>query len=224
MKRIYPYRPLLAFLIGVFTGFPFLINSVQADTIIVEEIINAIEKTYSQKSFAADFTQVSKFSALEIEETASGRASFSHPGKMKWEYFLPDQHEIITNGKMLWIYRPHENQVMRGDATAFFKTGSGGAFLSDIAIIRKNYAVKLKEITKEYAEIDLLPKKKNDEISSITIQILQKNNHIKRIVTYNAFDDTTMIEFNNVKFISFAPNFFEFKPDKKVNIIDMNQL
>lgn len=224
IKLIYAYPSFSAFLTGVLIVFFVLINPVQADTVIVEKIINAIEKTYSQKSFTANFTQVSKLAALEIEETAFGLASFSHPGKMKWEYLLPDQHEIITNGKMLWIYRPHENQVMRGDAAAFFKAGSGGAFLSDIAIIRKNYAVKLKKITKEYTEIDLLPQKENDEISAITIQILQKNNHIKRVVTCNAFDDMTMIEFSNVKFISFAPNFFEFKPDKKLNIIDMHPM
>ena len=78
-----------------------------------EAVLSAIEKKYAGKSFEASFYQISKLEALDITEKASGKASFSHPGKMKWEYLEPEQHEIITNGKSLWIYRPEENQVDR---------------------------------------------------------------------------------------------------------------
>ena len=138
-----------------------------------ENVITAIEKKYAGKSFETNFTQISKLAALDITEKASGRASFSHPGKMKWEYMTPEQHEIITNGKTLWIYRPQENQVMQGDATQFFKAGSGGAFMSDISLIRKNYLINIKEVTTEYIEIELTAKKNNPEISLIVIRILQ---------------------------------------------------
>jgi len=187
-----------------------------------EKILTAIEKRYSGKSFKADFTQISKLAALDITERASGRALFSHPGRMRWEYVEPEQHEIITNGKLLWIFRPRENQVMQGDASFFFKSGSGGAFLSDISLIRKNFIISVKEVTENYIELDLAAKKTNADISSIVIQVSQEKSEIKKVVTYNPYDDTTLFEFTNIKFLIIDPGVFEFTIPDGVDIIDMD--
>ena len=134
----------------------------------------------------------------------------------------PAHHEIITNGKSLWIYRPEENQVMQGDASQFFKAGSGGAFLSDISLVRKNYKIRVKEITDDYVEIDLAAKNEAPDISSIVIRISKENNEIQRVVTVNAYDDTTLFEFSNIRFKDIAPGVFEFKVPQGVNTIDMD--
>ncbi len=49
-----------------------------------DKTLAAIEKKYTDKGFQADFNQISKLAALEITETASGKAWFNHPGKMNW--------------------------------------------------------------------------------------------------------------------------------------------
>ncbi|MCK5349240.1 MAG: outer membrane lipoprotein carrier protein LolA [Desulfobacula sp.] len=196
--------------------------SATGSDIIKEDILDAIEKKYSGKSFEASFTQISRLAALDITEKASGRASFSHPGKMKWEYMEPEHHEIITNGKVLWIFRPDENQVMKGDASQFFKSGAGGAFLSDISLIRKNFTISVKEVTADYVEINLVAKKENSDISSIVIRISQKNSEIVRVVTYNPYDDTTLFEFSDIQFKKIDPDVFEFKMPYGVSIIEMD--
>lgn len=190
--------------------------------IIKEDIIKAIEKKYAQKSFEAKFAQISKLAALDIIEKASGRAFFSHPGRMRWQYFKPEHHEIITNGKILWIFRPSENQVMQGDASNFFKSGAGGAFLSDITLIRKKYNISIKEITADYAEINLVPVKEDPQIASIVIRVSQKNSEITRVVTSNPYDDTTIFEFSDIKFKKFDPGLFEFTIPKGTDIIKMD--
>lgn len=190
--------------------------------IIKEDLLTALEKKYTGKSFEADFTQISILAALDITEKASGKAFFSHPGKMRWKYLEPEHHEIITNGKILWIFRPEENQVMQGDATQFFKSGAGGSFLSDISLIRKNYSVTIKEVTPDYVEINLKANIKNADISSIVIRVSQKNNEIKRVVTYNPYDDTTLFEFNDIRFKEMDSDIFEFKVPDEVNIIKMD--
>jgi len=186
-----------------------------------EAVLSAIEKKYSGKSFEASFYQISKLAALDITEKASGKASFSHPGKMKWEYLEPEQHEIITNGKSLWIYRPEESQVMQGEADSFFKTGAGGAFLSDIALVRKNYIITIKDITDEYTELDLAAKNETPDISLIVIRVSKKTSDITRIVTRNAYGDTTLFEFNDIRFLSIDPARFEFTVPKGANVVDL---
>jgi outer membrane lipoprotein carrier protein len=200
----------------------FSIASAAGSELIKEDILTAIEKKYAGKSFKASFTQTSRLAALDITEKASGRAYFSHPGKMKWQYLEPAQHEIITNGKLLWIFQPQENQVMQGDASQFFKSGAGGAFLSDISLIRKNFTISVKEVTTDYVEINLNAKKENPDISLIVIRISQKKNKIVRVVTYNPYEDTTLFEFSDIQFKKIDPDVFEFKVPDGVSIIKMD--
>jgi outer membrane lipoprotein carrier protein len=210
----------LFILLTLYSFFPT--NPVFCNDISKEDILTALEEKYSGKSFSTDFIQISKLAALDITEKASGKAFFSHPGKMKWQYVKPQHHEIITNGKALWIYRPEENQVMQGDASQFFKSGSGGAFLSDISLIRKNFIIKVKEVTANYVEIDLTAKKIAQDISSIVIRISQKTNEIERVVTYNPYDDTTLFEFYNIQFKTINPDIFEFTIPEGIDIIKMD--
>jgi len=178
-----------------------------------EAALSAIEKRYAGKSFEASFYQISKLSALDITEKASGKASFSHPGKMRWE--------IVTNGKSLWIYRPEENQVMQGNAGSFFKTGAGGAFLSDITLVRKNYIITIKDMTDDFIELDLVAKQETPDVSLIVIRISKKSSDIIRIVTRNVYGDTTMFEFNDIRFIPVDPSIFEFTVPKGSNVVDL---
>ena len=186
-----------------------------------EAALSAIEKRYSGKSFETSFYQVSKLAALDITEKASGKASFSHPGKMRWEYLEPEKHEIITNGKSLWIYRPEEKQVMQGDAESFFKAGAGGAFLSDISLVRKNYIITTKDATDDYTELDLVAKKETPDISLIVIRVSRKTSDIVRIVTRNVYGDTTLFEFSDIQFKSVNPSRFEFEIPKGSNVVDL---
>jgi len=190
--------------------------------IIKEDILTALEQKYSNNSFSTDFIQVSKLAALDITEKASGKAFFSHPGKMKWQYLTPQHHEIITNGKSLWIYRPEANQVMLGEASQFFQSGAGGAFLSDISLIRKKFIINVKEVTADYVDIVLIAKKKSREISSIVIRISQETSEIERVVTYNAYDDTTIFELSAIEFKQMNPDIFEFKIPGGIDIINMD--
>ena len=222
MKSLFNRISLSLFSSIVWCCIFFSIAFATGNEITKENILNAIEKKYSGKSFEADFKQISRLAALDITEKASGKACFSHPGKMIWEYMEPDHHKIITNGKMLWIFRPQENQVMQGDASQFFKSGAGGAFLSDISLIRKNYTISIKEVTADYVEIDLVAKIKNPDISSIVIQISQNKNEIKKVVTYNPYDDTTLFEFNNIQFKKIDPEIFEFTVPYGVDIIELD--
>jgi outer membrane lipoprotein carrier protein len=209
----------------VFSMAPAMADDTDKDAAkdqVKEKILAAMEKKYAGKSFEANFTQVSTLAALEIIETASGKALFSHPGRMKWQYLEPEQHEIITNGKTLWIHRPDENQVMTGDASSFFKSGAGGSFLSDISLMKENYSIQVRAVTTDFAEIDLTPKKKTPDIARIVIRVSQKNHEITKVLTYNEFDDTTLFEFDSIQFKTIDPDEFEFTPPEGLNIIKMD--
>lgn len=186
-----------------------------------DEILTAIEKKYAGKGFQADFAQVSKLAALDIVETASGQALFSHPGKMRWLYVEPDRHEIISNGEVIWIFRPAENQVMQGNAGNFFKAGAGGAFLSDIKLIRKNFSLEVKEAFDTHVDLVLTPKKEDPDLASILIRVSRKTHEILQVTTHNLYGDTTLFEFTHIQFKSLNDSVFEFKVPEGSSIVEM---
>jgi len=187
------------------------------------QIVSGIETKYANKSFSADFEQASHLTALDVTETAKGKAWFSHPGKMKWAYESSDNHEIITNGKELWIYRPEENQVMTGNAAPFFQSGSGGAFLADIRKIREEFAVEPGESGDDFAQLILTPKKQTPELAKIRITVDLPGYEIPVVETENIYGDTTKFIFTNIQFSALDEQIFEFTPPPGIEIIEIEQ-
>jgi outer membrane lipoprotein carrier protein len=190
---------------------------------IREKVLSAIEKRYGGKSFEASFNQISTLAALDMTETAIGKAVFSHPGKMRWEYLEPEKQEIISNGKFLWIYRPQQDQVLMGEAEEFLKTGAGGAFLSDIALIRENYIITVLENADDYTELELMPQGQDPNISKIIIRVSKKSNDIIQVLIHNAQGDTNLFEFTDIRFTPVDASLFEFSIPDGVNIVELNQ-
>ena len=189
----------------------------------LETLLTGIEKCYSGKDFSAAFFQRSRLAAIDITETANGRAFFSHPGKMRWEYLEPEKHEIITNGTTLWIFRPDDNQVVQGEARTFFKTGAGGAFLSDIRLVRKDYTITLGRSDNGVAELLLVPKQENPEISTIKIRLFQATFKIDRVETTNIYGDTTTLEFMDIDFRKLDPALFDFVVPQGTDLLFMDR-
>lgn len=197
--------------------------AVATDTDVLKQtVLDGLERQYAGRSFSAEFVQTSILAALDISETASGRAWFSHPGKMKWQYLAPERHDIITNGDTLWIYRPDENQVMKGDAASFFASGAGGAFLSDISQIRTNFAVSVTDTTDQWVELQLDVSPDNPDIQSIRIQVTRNDFQILTVTTVNTAGDTTRFELSDIRFMDLPADWFEFAVPPETHIIDMN--
>ena len=166
----------------------------------LDEIIEKLEKHYSASGFSAHFYQTSSIKAMEITDSASGRAFFKRSGKMRWEYETPDRQMIITDGKTLWVFRPEDNQVMIGKAPSFFKGGKGFSFLSDMKVIRQKFSMVLEKETKEgFFVLKLLPREKTYDIVKIYLWISRKTFDVVRILTYNSYGDETQIVFNNIQ-------------------------
>ena len=189
----------------------------------LDTILDGIEKTYTNSSFSARYEQKSWLKAIDIMEKASGRAYFSHPGKMRWEYLKPQQHQIITNGKELWVYRPEESQVIKGDARNFFRSGSGGSFLADISRVREDYIITLEQSSQDGDELLLVPRKSNPDITSIQLRVVKNTFEINRVITTNTYGDYTELLFKNINFGKLDPALFDFQPPPGTDLMKMDQ-
>ena len=223
----------LVFIFFLFGGQMALASDVSSKTasapdaslLSLNELINKVEKHYSVSGFTADFSQTSSIKAMEITDSASGRAFFKRPGKMRWEYETPDRQIIITDGKTLWVFRPEDNQVMIGKAPSFFKGGKGFSFLSDMKVIKQKFDIVLeKEFKEGFFVLKLLPREKTYDIAEIYLWISRNTFDVVRILTYNSYGDETRIVFNNIQFKQkLEDSLFSFEITEGMEVLNLDE-
>ncbi len=193
--------------------------------LLVDDIIKRVEKRYAVCCFSAHFFQVSTIKAMEITDTASGKAFFKHSGKMRWEYQKPERQIIITDAETLWIFRPDDDQVMVGKAPNFFGSGKGASFLADMSQLEKKFSISLgKSMAKDLVVLKLLPKEKMYDVSEIYLSISTDNFNIVQIVTYNSYRDENLIQLSDIKFKhQLDDSMFKFKIPEGVEVLQLDE-
>ncbi len=204
---------------------PEISSSSDDSRLALDEIINKVETHYAVPGFSTDFYQTSTIKAMEITDSASGKAFFKHPGKMRWEYETPDRQMIITDSNTLWVFRPEDNQVMIGKAPSFFKGGKGFSFLTDMKLIKQRFSITLEKETKEdLFVLKLLPREKTYDLAEIYLWISKETFDVVRIVTYNSYGDETRIVFNNIQFKQkLDDSMFGFKIPKDMEVLHLDE-
>jgi len=190
-----------------------------------DDIIQKVESRYAVSGFSAFFFQASTIKAMEITDSASGKAFFKRPDKMRWEYETPDRQTIITNGNTLWIYRPEDNQVMVGKAPSFFEDGKGFSFLSDMESVKKKFYILLEKKAEDDTHVlKLLPIEKTFDVSVIYLFVSTKTFEVVKIVTYNSYEDETRIEFKDIRFKQkLDESLFNFNIPEGVEVLHLDE-
>lgn len=191
----------------------------------IDQIIAGVEARYNVPGFTAEFDQESILKAMAVTDTASGRLMVRQPGKMRWEYVVPDPQTIITDGNDLWVYRPEENQVMVGKAPAFFGKGKGAGFLSNIKIIREGFQISQEpDPDPALYRLKLVPNKSSVDLMEMQLDIAKKSFDLIRIITFNVYGDETRIELKNYNFANVPPeDRFKFVIPEGADVVQMNQ-
>ncbi len=191
----------------------------------LDKILKGIEARYAGKGFSAAFFQESMLKAMQISDTAEGRLTVKRPGKMRWEYILPDPQTIITDGKSMWIHRPADNQVMVGKAPEFFGGGKGAGFLSDIRLIRKSFHIQQKPAENDnYLRLQLIPKQPEPEIAEIILSVSKTSYQVDQVLTYNAYGDETKITLSDYQFgVEPKEKLFRFDFPEGVDVVEIDQ-
>lgn len=200
-------------------------NKGKESSLELDRLLEKIEKRYAGDSFSAEFEQQSTITAMEVTDSASGKLFVKRPGKMRWEYVLPEAQIIISDSNDLWIYHPEENQVMVGKAPSFFANGKGAGFLSDLKTLRKEFIVSLEAPdARKNPVIKLLPKKKTAELTEIHLTIAGGADTIDQIVTLNSYGDETRIQIGKYRFNQeLKEDLFVFEIPDGAEVLQLNQ-
>jgi outer membrane lipoprotein carrier protein len=191
----------------------------------LSKILDGLEKRYAGPGFSAKFFQESMLKAMQISDTAEGSLTVKRPGKMRWEYTIPDVQTVVSDGRTMWIYRPADNQVMVGKAPTFFSGGKGAGFLSDIRQVRKSFAIEvLKAENEAYYRLRLTPRKSSPDLADVILSVKKTNFQVDQVITHNAYGDETQITLNEYQFnLDPKDTLFTFKPPEGVDVVHVDQ-
>ena len=195
-----------------------------SDESTIDTIIAGVEARYNVTGFTADFDQESVLKAMAVTDTASGRLMVRQPGKMRWEYLVPDPQTIITDGNDLWVYRPEENQVLVGKAPALFGEGKGAGFLSNIKMVRESFQISLMpDAAPGQYRLKLVPNRSTVDLMEVELNLDRKTFNLVEIATFNVYGDETRIRLSNIDF-SDPPDekLFRFEVPEGAEVLQMN--
>jgi outer membrane lipoprotein carrier protein len=79
----------------------------------IQQIVHTIESRYhSSNTLKAAFLERYN-EGHPSDRSESGTVYFSRPGRMRWEYEVPEQKLFLTDGKTAWFYVPADHTVTR---------------------------------------------------------------------------------------------------------------
>jgi len=176
-----------------------------------------ITKIKNIQSMSANFTQKLIDGQSDSNINSKGTMSLKKPQYFKWITTSPNNQEIVSNGKKLWIYdgdleqliiKPVSNNISQFPYLILLSKNSDN--------LNKLFTVKEKSTDK------YILKPKNDEmINSITIKFTE-NSDLDYLDISTSLNQYTQIKFSDIKDNSdnIKESDFEFKTPKDTDVID----
>ena len=176
-----------------------------------------ISKIKNIQSMSASFTQKLIDGQSNSNVNSKGTMSLMKPQFFKWITTSPNNQEIVSNGKKLWIYDGDLEQLI------IKKVSNNISQFPYLILLSKN-SVNLSKLfsIKEKATNTYILKPKNDDmINSITIKFTD-NGELDYLDISTSLNQYTQIKFSDVKDNAniVKASDFDFKTPRDTDVID----
>lgn len=196
----------------------------------VKTVVKKLQENYDNiNDFSATFNEVNEAKFLGAPASRNGNVYYKKPGKLKYLYTgsINDDtfnHEIITNGKTLWYYKPNEKQVVIYDSNEVLENEFFLPFLFGEGKLTDKFEVAMKESTSEKAKnsylLALVPKEPDTGVQWILLVVNKETFNIQQINTYFVTENVTRIAFDDIETNQgLTDSFFNFQVPSGVEII-----
>ncbi len=138
----------------------------------VDKIVRQVQARYDATTdFQADVIQSATIKSLNKTVTAKGTVEFKKPGRMRWELTEGDAQTIVADGKMLWLYRAEDQQVVRMPFDNAFNSRTPISFLVGVGRIADDFTAKLDSESPEEIRLLLTPKKPGADLKQLKLSV-----------------------------------------------------
>ncbi len=148
------------FLLLCLLGVLFALETSTAWAVPLDDVVRSLEAPFQAKTaaarriddYAADFSQESKIASLDRLQQAHGKVmvAFDYTSgpvlptiKFRWQYEQPTSQEIVADSKIMWVYLPDNQQVIKSDLAMVYQSGQNNpmSFLTGLGNLSRDFMI-----------------------------------------------------------------------------------
>lgn len=168
------------------------------------------------RTLQADFTQTLRTHDGEVLQQTEGEFYLDRPGKFRWNYKLPYEQVIVSDGERIWIYDVDLQQVTVQKQSASLPA-TPMALLEDSATLHKDFTVSVLDEKEGVYRLKLVSKTKDSDFGEIVVGL--DNKGLRFMQLHDQFEQVTDIVFSSITTnTKLASEIFEFVPPEGVDV------
>jgi outer membrane lipoprotein carrier protein len=179
-------------------------------------------------SLRARFTQTTRNVAFggdagPASAPASGRVEFAKPGRMRFEYEVPEPSLVVSDGKTLWIYDPAAKEVQVLAVAGDFLSAAAIQFLLGEGHLAESFEVTAKSCAPERAELELRPRAESS-YERIDVVADPKSGWIRETTVHDLLGNQTHVAFEGIEAGGPVDEArFRFEPPEGVRVLTLEK-
>ena len=172
----------------------------------------------SVNTMQAGFVQEVYDDKGKLKQNSKGTVYLQRPGKFRWEYAAPDSHQIVADGKNVWVYDVELDQVTVKPMTQALSAAPVGMLLNKQPM-EKQFKVEPMEAENSKLEwFRLTPYKRDSDFTTMDLGVSGQG--IQEMVLGDKFGQQTYIHFQGMKLDGAIDGTrFNFTPPAGVDVI-----
>jgi outer membrane lipoprotein carrier protein len=195
----------------------------------LKTVVDRVQKRYDgAKDFRARFNQTLTNAAFARQTSSSGEVLLKKPGRMRWNYALPEPKMYLADGNTLWLFEPEDRQAFKQDlkssqlpAALAFLTGQG-KLTSEFDV---TFAGKTPYGTARDVVLSLSPRTPQAQVKTILFVVDPATFNVRESVITDGQGNVNDLLFSDIRVNTGVPDAtFHWAPPPGVRLIDAAKL
>ena len=189
----------------------------------IPALAQAVDNHYNHmRTLQAEFTEIYRGSGTE--RTEAGTLWLKKPGKMRWEYRVPQEKLFLSDGQTAWFYLPQQQQARKSPVKQLDDLRSPLSLLLGKTRLEKelqglSLAPDIPALSPENVVLRGVPKALADRITEVVLE-LAADHRIVRIIVVGVDESETEYRFSEQKEnVEVSDQRFRFSPPSGVEVM-----
>ena len=189
------------------------------------ELASSLQRKYDGiKDFSADFTHAYEGGVLRKQITERGRLLVKKPGKMRWDYSVPEPKQFVSDGVKMYSYVPQDKQVIVANVPPDDRATTPTLFLAGKGNLTRDFTPSLVDppagMPAGSRALKFVPKARQPDYDWLILVVDAASLAIRGLVTVDAQGGKSSFSFTNLKEnVGVADREFAFKIPRGVDVV-----
>lgn len=186
------------------------------------EVVAALQARYDNTaSFRAAFRQEIESLALGQKIDSRGTVYYRRPGRMRWEFVVPEKQTVVADGRTIWLYQEAQRQVVKMELASAFRTTTPLSFLVGLGKLSDDFDAELAPgPATDVVHLRLRPRAKGGDVGALELELSAGTYDIVGAVVTDATGGMTRWRFSDLeRNVALEEALFQFAVPEGVDVV-----